>query len=274
MKTPLLLLIFLLLLGLSNCTDTDTRFSKLTSSLITNKEKKIDESNKFSESTAKVNQMVRGFFILPDGTYSTSKDYVVPKLSSTFLEKIIDKLRTDGGGLIWLSYIDDKSKDNATLFLRVPSVKARMVSRPNFMASGAINFKKEKLKWENQNRTETLDSIKEAEQFQSKKQRFLDDAYSMLKNQVYVKSERNKLSDVSGSIESALKVLNDAKRNNVIQDCYLVGFSDFENDPDCPAIQLDPAIKAYNLISQPGKAKSVIPGSMEVTDVDYLLSIL
>ena len=99
-------------------------------------------------------------------------------------------------------------------------------------------------------------------------------ANSMLRDKVYIKSVRNELSDVSGSVESAIKILSDAKRDNVIQEGILIGFSDFENDPVCMPLKPDPTIRVFNLISQPGKSKNCVIGSQEIMDIDYLLSIL
>lgn len=283
MKSPFYFFVFLLpIIGLSSCNEIQKQFPNLK---VTSVSAIKDESNQkaaqgFSESaSSKVDGKVSkvgaaGYFILADGTYSTSTDYVVPKLDASFLERLINKVRSDGGGLIWVSYIDARSRDNESLFIKVPQPAIGALTKPNFMAEGGINFKKKKTAWESQNRINVSDSIAEAQQFSKMKQEFLDDAYALLRNKVYIKSERNKHSDVTGSLESAMKVLTDAKRNKAIKDCTIIGFSDFENDPNCPALQLDPAVKVYNLISQPGHAKSVIPGAMEVIDVNYLLTIL
>lgn len=282
MKNILLTLVLLLPLGLSNCTEIQKKFSDITVS--SNNVVKNVSAQKVGEGTyenpttkgmgneSKVG--ITGYFVLGDGTYSNSIDYVVPRLNTSFFERLINKCRLEGGGLIWVSYIDAKSRDNETLFIKVPAPVQGTIAKPNFMADGAINYKEKKTAWESQYRKVVSDSLAEVQQFLKMKRKFLDDSYSLLKNKVYIKSERNKLSDVIGSLESAMKVLTDAKRNNVIQNCAIIGFSDFENDPDCPELQPDPAVKVYNLISQPGKAKSVIPGSMEVIDVDYLLSII
>jgi hypothetical protein len=282
MKNILLTLVLLLPLGLSNCTEIQKKFSDLTvssNSVAKNVSAQkvgggINENSTATEHDNESKVSITGYFVLGDGTYSNTMDYVVPRLSTSFLERLINKCRLEGGGFVWVSYIDTKSRDNETLFIKVSAPVHGTTAKPNFMAEGAVNYKKRKLAWESQYRKVLADSLAEAQQFSKMKQKFLDDSYSLLKNKVYIKSERNKLSDVMGSLESAMKVLTDAKRSNVISNCAIIGFSDFENDPDCPAMQADPAVKVYNLISQPGKAKSAIPGSVEVIDVDYLLSIL
>jgi len=282
MKTLLFILVLLLPIGLSNCTEIQKKFSNLSVSSISPAKnsfvQKVGEGiNENSTATGQGNESkksITGYFVLGDGTYSNTMDYVVPRLNTSFLERLINKCRLEGGGFIWVSYIDAKSRDNETLFIKVSAPVHGTIAKPNFMADGAINYKKKKTAWESQYRKVVSDSLAEVQQFSKMKQKFLDDSYSLLKNKVYIKSERNRLSDVTGSLESAMKVLTDAKRNNVIQNCAIIGFSDFENDPDCPALQPDPAVKVYNLISQPGKAKSVMPGTMEVIDVDYLFSTL
>ena len=146
--------------------------------------------------------------------------------------------------------------------------------KPNFMANGAVSYKKLKLEWETNHLREISDSLSEVEQFSLKKKEMLYAANSMLRDKVYIKSVRNELSDVSGSVESAIKILSDAKRDNVIQEGILIGFSDFENDPVCMPLKPDPTIRVFNLISQPGKSKNCVIGSQEIMDIDYLLSIL
>lgn len=282
MKKLLYLLIFLLPIGLSSCNEIQKKFQDLKISTI-GAEKSASNQKVETAPSVTASSMVdakdsktgaSGYFVLADGTYSNTTDYVVPNLTTDFLERLINKVRIEGGGLIWVSYIDAKSRDNESLFIKVRRPVAGGSQKPNFMTNGAINFKKNKAAWEAQNHKAIMDSALEAQQFSKMKQEFLDNAYSLLKNKVYLKSVRNQLSDVVGSLESAMKVLTDAKRNNAIKDCSIIGFSDFENDPKCKALQLNPAVKVYNLISQPGKSKSVIPSSMEVIDTDYLFSIL
>ena len=219
------------------------------------------------------NDQIKGIYLLPDGTYSTSSEYVVPKLTDTFLNALIDKLRNAGGGYIWLSYIDDVSKDNECLYVRVTSC-LHTNSAPDYMSDGAVNYQKNRKNFLALREKELKDSIREASEMKIKKQNFLAAANSLLTQKVYVKSDRNKLSDVKGSVQSAIKVLSDARRNGLITECLLIGFSDFQNDPDCPKMQPDSSIKVFNLISQPGKSKNCVSGSQEVMDVDYLLSIL
>ena len=270
-----------LILGLSNCSEVQKKLQMAGFSFGSDPKNEGEPGKAFgffktgndSRVTVANGNQIRGIYLLADGTYSTSIDYVVPRLNTTFLEVLIDKLRHNGGGYIWLSYIDDASKDNECLYLKI-TTSLITTEKPNFMESGAVNYQKNLKKFEALHSKEMNDSILEVSEMNNRKQKFLDAAYSLLNQKVYLKSYRNKLSDVSGSVQSANKVLTDARRNSMITDCILVGFSDFQNDPDCPALQVDSSVKVFNLISQSGKSKNCISGSQEVMDSDYLLSIL
>jgi len=224
-------------------------------------------------STQASNPQKSGYYILADGTYSTFQDYTVPKLKISFLKILINRLRAKNGGAIWLSYIDNNSKNNQTLFILIPR-PLKVKSKTNFMLKGAIHFQEEKQNWEVHHAQEIADSVNEARLFDQKVQGFLQKAKTLLQTKVYVRSFRNQMSDVTGSVKSAIQTLHEAKENQIVQYCTIIGFSDFQNDPPDSTLKPDPSIRVYNLISQPGKAKNSVPGSHEISDVDYLLSIL
>lgn len=238
-----------------------------------NKVRGLLSSKPASSSTQVSHPEKTGYYILADGTYSTFQDYTVPKLKISFLKILIDRLRTKNGGAIWVSYIDNNCKNNQTLFILVPK-PLHTKSKTNFMAKGAIHFQQEKKDWEIHHAQEVADSANEMKTFVQKEQEFLQKAKTLLQTKVYVKSYRNQMSDVTGSVRSAIQTLHEAKENQIVQNCTIIGFSDFQNDPPDSTLKPDPSIRVYNLISQPGKAKNSVPGSHEISDVDYLLSIL
>lgn len=274
MKTLLFILTLILpLAALNSCSDVQGSISEIKQGIGFDKVFNFVMGNNSDKKVVVESTIVRGTFFLADGTYSTSTDYVVPRINIPFLKVYIEKLRNKGGGYVWLSYIDNASKDNECLFIKV-TISLHTSPKPNFMGGGAISYQKNLRNFEALHSKELKDSILEVSDFIAREQKFLDAANSLLNQKVYVKSSRNTLSDVSGSVKSAIKVLTDARRNNLITDCALIGFSDFQNDPVCPALQPDPSVKVFNLISQPGKSKNCVSGSQEVMDVDYLFSIL
>ena len=217
----------------------------------------------------------KGIVLIADGTYSGLSTYKVPTLTCGLTKQIIEGLRTHGGGIVWVSYIDNNSNDNEMLQMEVKPARLCPTPSPTVQKSGYVNFPKEKAKWEQIHQQEIDDSIADDKRFYELKGQFIDEVNRLLSSKVYVQSTRNKWSDVNGTILSAKVILNNALSSGRIDDPIIVGFSDFEHDAMVNvSIEPDNRIKVYNLISQPGKSKRTIVESVElITENDVLNAI-
>jgi hypothetical protein len=219
-------------------------------------------------------QKVPGYFIIADGTYSGQVIYSVPKLNTDILFRIIQDCRSHGSGWIWVSYLDNKSSDNEILVYEVN--KALMTSpKPGKKEGGYINHKQVLEVWKKKHELEFADSIAEHKKFNADSKEFLNQVEKLLSSKVYVRSERNRQSDVVKSVNSATQVLTNALFLGNITDATIIGFSDFENDPNNDeVIPLNPQIKVYNLISQPGASKNAIKSSVELESIQSIYKVL
>lgn len=217
----------------------------------------------------------KGIVLVADGTYSGSSIYKVPMLSSSFVSQIIDSLRENRGGIIWVTYIDNISDDNETIQFEVPVKRICSTPMPTVKDMGYLKLPEEKSKWEKIHQQELNDSLVESKIFRENKLTFVQKVNQLLTSTVYVHSARNQWSDVNGTINSAIKILEIAIDNQSVEEGYIVGFSDYEDDAKRYETEIiDEKLKVYNLISQPGKSKRTISKSIELISEQDVLRII
>ena len=217
----------------------------------------------------------QGIVLLADGTYSGSNTYKVPELNFHFVAQVIDSLYMNGGGIVWVTYIDNSSDDNETLQFEVPMIARCTTKFPTIKETGYVKYPQAKANWVKLHQQEVADSLAKSKDFTEKKDKFLTSVNKLLMKTVYVQSSRNQWSDVNGTVESAGKMLEVALQNRRIDEGYIVGFSDFEHDAKKNStLAIESRLKVFNIISQPGKSKRSVPESVEmVTEQDVLRSI-
>jgi len=218
----------------------------------------------------KESQHKKGIVLIADGTYSGSQYYVVPQLTVEFTSFIISKLRCNGGGMLWVTYIDNLSQDNECLSLEIPTPLNVSSNPPKVNETGYVKHKKVKKDWQNRHDKLLRDSLKEVETFNQLQTQFIEKLYFILQNKVYVQSNRNKWSDVNGSVSSAQIILKQALNSKLIDRAFIVGFSDFEDDAKKSAYTPVTDIQIFNIISQPGKSRNSIKGSIEIVSENEL----
>lgn len=215
-----------------------------------------------------------GIVLLADGTYSGTQFYVVPPLTINFVSILIDKMRSSGGGTIWVSYIDDRSQDNECISFDVPPPLSVPYDPPTVLKTGYIKFRMEKQKWQQNYDRLKQDSINELLEFNKARLEFIKRLDTILTTKVYVRNSRNLRSDVNGSVMSAQNILRQALQFGHIHNAYIIGFSDFEDNVRTSEFTPENAIKIFNLISQPGRSNKSITSSIElVSENDVLKSI-
>lgn len=217
----------------------------------------------------------KGVVLIADGTYSGKSTYKIPELNFLFVGQVIDSLYVNGGGIVWVTYIDNYSDDNETLQLEVPMIARCATKFPTIKETGYVKYPQAKADWEKLHQHEVADSLAKSKDFAEKKGEFLISVNNLLKGTVYVQSSRNQWSDVNGTVESAGKILEFALQTQRIDEGYIVGFSDFEHDAKKNStVTIDSRLEIFNMISQPGKSKRSVDESVElVTEQDVLRSI-
>lgn len=166
-------------------------------------------------------------YILADGTGSTNQTYNIPRVTPEFVNQIADETYNTGGKL-YLSHIDNDSRNNKLLYLDIEK-KIVISDKPERESQEtSFEYTKRLSKWEENNVKLAKDLKDQVKAFQKKKSRFLKDVKKLLSKKVYVKSKENKWTDVIGSLNSAFATLSQDGNENVKK--YVIGFSDMEQD--------------------------------------------
>lgn len=218
---------------------------------------------------------IPGFYFLADGTYSTSSEYMVPKLTPATIDSLIGYYRScSRTAHLWVSFIDNNGKDNDCLYFEIIAPKTTS-KRPGANEGGYIKHEKVMADWKLKQDAELRDSINECNAFSKRKSEFISGLTALLNNKVYVRSPRNQFSDVVGSLNSANRMLTDQVELEKITAPFIIGFSDFQNDPPVQfPFSVDSRIRVFNLISQPGASRNSVLHSTEMVSPQDLLKVI
>ncbi|MBL0335658.1 MAG: hypothetical protein IPP73_10260 [Chitinophagaceae bacterium] len=200
--------------------------------------------------------------VIADGTGSGYTQYSVPKVEQTYLNRMADSIHTNGGGRLWLSYIDNDSKNNQCLYLPIPGSILKE-TKPS-IGSGETSFEADDKKkaWEKRVAGFSQDSANHEAAYQKAKEKFLNDCVLILTKKIYLPgSPQNQWSDVIGSLNSSFETFN-AITDTLPAHKYVVAFSDLQHDaPQLkPAPKLNSIPKGLTLIAvnpAPGSSKNV-----------------
>lgn len=208
-------------------------------------------------------------FLIADPTGSTYQDYAIPKIDTTFIGNLSDVIYHNGGGYLWLSYIDRNSKNNKVVYANILSPLQRTQKPARFGGETYYEFDKRIKKYNVSMKYFVRDSLNNYNKYRSNKRQFLELCEELL-NRIYVKhSPDNMWSDVIGSMNAAFYSLNTVPDGPVNK--YLICFSDLQQDtpylnpkPKLKSIPQDIKILVINPV--PGSSKMV---TNRVVDIDY-----
>lgn len=165
-------------------------------------------------------------YFLADGTDVETRRTAVPHLDTAYMAQVIDLLLANGGGKVWLNWVDKLSGDNEALYLDLPVV-TNAWSIPERKSMESEDDYRKRL------RALQPDSIKQAEAYQramdriaARRARFLADAQRLLETVVYPHgNKQHSQSDVHGAMNNAYRVLS-GPADAVPANKLIVGFSD------------------------------------------------
>lgn len=148
-------------------------------------------------------------YFLADGTDVEDQRTAIPHLDTAYMAQVIDLLLANGGGKVWLNWVDAMSGDNEALYLDLPVV-ANTWSKPERKSMESEDDYRVRL------RALQPDSIKHATAYQrsmdriaAKRARFLADAQRLLETVVYPYGHKqHRQSDVHGAMNNAYRVLS------------------------------------------------------------------
>jgi hypothetical protein len=215
-------------------------------------------------------------YVIADGTGSRYLNYAIPELDTVFINNILNLLYDHDGGKFWLSYIDQNSKNNQVLYMKVEP--RRRTTKP-IRKEGETSFSySSRVKdWENTKPEYRHDSISHLNHFVSYRDEFIEQANAML-NKIYIKGTiDNQWTDAIGSLNSAVLTISQSANNT--SDKYIVCFSDMEQDapylnpqPVLNSIPSEIQVLAVNPMQ--GSSQMISDNILEVEHVDRLLEIM
>lgn len=215
--------------------------------------------------------------LIADPTGSTYQNYAIPQIDTNFISNLADIIYQTGGGCVWLSYIDNDSKNNSVLYFPVssPLYKDRKPERN----SGETYYEYDRRikKYATDTKYFTEDSLKNFYNYLLQKEKFLKSCDDLL-SRLYVKnSPANQWSDVIGSLNAAFYTLETIRDSSVNK--YLVCFSDLQQDTPhlnpSPVLHNIPGdIKFLAVNPVPGSSKMVTQNVIEIDNPERVLEYI
>lgn len=199
-------------------------------------------------------------FYIADPTGSGYTQYLIPQIEVAHLNRMADSIHRHGGGRLWLSYIDDDSKNNECIYLLIPAGLLKENEPPVLKGETSFEADDRKKAWQKRVAGFSQDSSAHETAFQTVKAKFLKDCEDLLTKKIYIKgSSRNQWSDVIGSMNASFKTLRNIS-DTVAAYKYVIAFSDLQHDipRTKKTISLDSLPSGVTLIAvnpSPGSSK-------------------
>lgn len=175
-------------------------------------------------------QYQRDVFYIADPTGSGYTQYLIPQIEIAHLNRMADSIHRYGGGRLWLSYLDDDSKNNECIYLPIPA--GLLKEKEPLVVKGETSFEADDRKkaWQKRVAGFSQDSAAHETAFKTAKDKFLKDCEELLGKKVYIRGSRhNQWSDVIGSLNASFKTFRNIS-DTVATYKYVVAFSDLQQD--------------------------------------------
>ena len=167
-----------------------------------------------------VDKVHNACFVIIDGSGSGRSTYAVPQVDTIYIKQLIGKIRKAGTGDLWMTFIDASAFNNEVLYLAIPEThmppkqpKRQGGESLRAFSEQLVQYKKKLAKYE----SEAPESTK---RYEAEEQQFLQQCQSMISKTYAPKAPGTDWSDVTGSLNSALRTLStiaaDAKHYRTI----------------------------------------------------------
>ncbi len=176
-------------------------------------------------------------YYVADGTGSGHTRYAIPKLDTINIRESIHWMHTKDGGKIWVTFIDNDSRNNPNCYLTIPAILRHPAPVRN-SGETSFAFSKRETEWKTEHEIFLKDSIAAEERFEGNADKFLVNVSKML-DRVYSKgTPENQWTDAIGVLNSAITSM--VQMGPQPGKKLLVCFSDLEQD--APYLKPQPAL--------------------------------
>jgi hypothetical protein len=147
-------------------------------------------------------------FVIFDPSGSTSSTYSVPKIDTTYVKQLIEKIRENGDGDIWVTFIDQEAFNNPILYFKVTGQPVKLEAPVRHPGESRIAFNNREAEYKKGIKGSKEDAEKAQQLFQSQLSRFLDDCNVMIQKQYASRPKNADWSDISGSMNAAIRTFS------------------------------------------------------------------
>jgi hypothetical protein len=165
-------------------------------------------------------------YFLADGTDVEDQRTAVPHLDTAVMGRTIDLLRAHAGGKVWMSWVDQWSRDNQVLYLDVPVPPAGWSKPERNALESDDDYGKRIAAMDPEREASERRTATAEERFRQQRAAFLNEAHTLLEQEVYRPGHpQHRWSDVHGALNGANRVLTRRDRQEPF-DRLLVCWSD------------------------------------------------
>ncbi len=106
-------------------------------------------------------------FVIFDPSGSTSSTYSVPKIDTTYVKQLVEKIRENGDGDIWVTFIDQEAFNNPILYFKVTGQPVKLEAPVRQPGESRIAFNNREVEYKNGIKGSEVDAEKVQQLFQS-----------------------------------------------------------------------------------------------------------
>lgn len=215
-------------------------------------------------------------FLTIDGSGSGHSTFSVPKVDTTYVSTLIDKIRTVGSGDLWISYIDGNARNNEVIYLAIPQAFNPPAKPTRNMGESMKSFSERIFAYKNELKNFEAEAPELHKRFELDKQLFLQKTQRLISTAYTQKNSSNDWSDVTGSVNVALRTLETVTTDaSLFRTILLVSDARQSLPAGVPSeqMQIIPADINVVLVNAAGSPGNVLTGhATEVESLDRALT--
>jgi len=144
-------------------------------------------------------------FMIIDGSGSGRSSFAVPQVDTTYVKQVLDKIRKNGTGELWLTYIDASALNNEVLYFAIPEKRVAPVQPERQGGESMRAFSERTQAYEKDLEKYRAEAPEAEKQYESELRQFLQKCQGMISEAYAPKAKHEDFSDVTGSVNAALR---------------------------------------------------------------------
>jgi hypothetical protein len=214
-------------------------------------------------------------FIIGDGSGSGSSTYSVPRITTQFIEQVINRIQTSGSGEIWLTFIDMNATNNEVLHFSVPAPAEDLSVPVQNAGERKAEFDKRMKTFREDSASLRKIAYETAFQFNDAKQMFLAECQKQMNVAYGPKKPGTDYSDIIGCVNAGNRSLETVLHDSIHFRSLLVVSDGVQTyHPSTPKNSLKdlPEDVSLVVVNHAGSKGSVLDGKgIEVDNLDRAL---